>query len=74
MTSEGEMVVRFNQKMIAPGKIIPRSYKKVFIFSIVSDLDGRVTFGKIVDSKDVPNYKKTGGRKLDEVTKAIELD
>ena len=59
VTSDGSLLVEFNQKMIAPqpGRIKARNYRRVFVFSIISDIDGKVTFGRIVDPKDVPNYK-----------------
>jgi hypothetical protein len=49
VSSTGELVGTFNQKMIFPAKIYPRVYKYIFLFSIISDLDGSKTLGRIVD-------------------------
>ena len=40
--------------MIAPSVINARSYKSVFTFAVISDIDNSITFGRIVDKSEIP--------------------
>lgn len=61
LTANGILEIEFNQPLIMPSAISEDSMRKVLIFSHESSSDGKVTFGRIVSSKELQklNSRKT---------------
>ena len=83
MNSTGGIVGRFNQDMIAPAVINARSYKSIFTFSAISDIEGTTTYGRIVDKSELPKLNnnstdnktaEVGNSRLLVEAKRTELD
>ena len=51
--------------MMAPPTINARSYKSIFTFAVISDLDGSTTYGRIVDAKEIPDNNQTQEESID---------
>ena len=72
VSQEGEVVIEFDQDMIAPPNILPSFYRKIILFSIISTVDG----SKVIGRND-QNPKKDAGRLLqeeDEYANSFEED
>lgn len=54
---DGKIKVEFNQDMLFPNSLTPSQLKFVFVFSLKSDEDGSVTFGRIVMHDDLAANK-----------------
>lgn len=49
ITGEGMVEFLFNQEMMAPAWIKAKTYRYVFTFSLISDIDQSITQGLIVE-------------------------
>ena len=70
--SEGKVIIEFNQDMLIPNSITPSALRYVFVFSLVSNDDGSVTYGKIVSESELPRTNQTRRQLLTEVTEEEE--
>ena len=50
---DGKIKLVFNQDMLIPNSLTPSELKYVVVFSIVSDEDGSITYGRIVNHNDL---------------------
>lgn len=60
--SEGKVEVVFNQEMLIPNDFTLSMIRYVFLFSIKSDADGSVTYGRVVDGKELSSTQSAGKR------------
>ena len=70
---EGIVEMVFNQNMMIPNELTISTLRYIFVFSLESDTDGSIFYGRIVNEKDLPPTNETKStRRLDDDEEEVQ--